>query len=144
MQGTAAHHEVLRRARFVVAVEEARDVAHPRPRRQHIAVADPHAEAVSHLGADVPAVIVRDRALGSAIVQHQPVRLVAGAATLHREVEELRRPFEPAVGASEHVVGIDVLRVEIDREPPRTAADKGAEQPVRPHPAVDAKGAAPG
>ena len=89
-----------------VTVELAGDIAQPRRRRQHIAVAEVVAIAVGQLRADEPAVVVRGRPLaGARLFSTSRSDLLAGPAALQGEVEELRGPFEAAVAAAEHVIG---------------------------------------
>src|SRR6266568_8320476 len=58
LQRAAADPQALRRTGLAEAVEYASDIAQPRRRGQHIAVADILAEAVGDLRADEPAVII--------------------------------------------------------------------------------------
>src|SRR6266700_5138324 len=146
LERAAADRQALLRTGFAEAIEQAGDIAHPRGRRQRVAVADGIADAIGELRADEPAVVIGARPLAAAgreVVEHQPVRFAGRAAALQGEVQELRSPFEAAVGAAEYVVGVHLLRVQVDRERAAAAADEGADQPVRPDLAVDANSHAP-
>src|SRR5205823_3782294 len=106
--------QALRRAGFAIAIEHAGDIAQPRGWRQHVVIGETVTETVGELGANVPAIVARDPSLAALrrkIVQHQPARLVGRAAALHGDIEELRSPFEAAVGPAEYVIGVHGLRI---------------------------------
>src|SRR5947209_4155155 len=111
LQGAAGHVQRLGRTGFVGAVELAGDIAQPRGRRQHVVVAEAVAETIGDLRADEPAVIARARGLSGPVIEHQPARLIGGAAALQGEIDKLGAPFEAAVAAAEHVIGVHGLRV---------------------------------
>ena len=63
-------------------------------------------------------------AAGHKVVQQQPVRFAGRAAALQGEIEELRSPFEAAIAAGKHVIGVDLLRAQIDRQPAGAAGNR--------------------
>src|SRR5439155_2280876 len=76
LQGAAAKRKARLEATLAVAVEHARDIAHPRQRRERVAVAEPIAKAIAEFGADEPAAIVRARVLKA--VRRQVAEDLAG------------------------------------------------------------------